>query len=424
MAAALAVVLSVAVLGRAAARLLRQPEVIGEIVVGLVAGPAAIALLGAGTFHTTVLPDEVFEAVKTLSKATLVLFLVGLAHELGSTPGGLPRRTTAWVTAGALVPPLATGLLLAGYVLASDDPAVRGGAPLPAFVLMTAVAMSITAVPVMARILADRGMSETSAGRLALAAAIAIDGVGWLLLTVAIGIGDGSPAGVLRSGIALALGLVCAFALRHGLRTHVAALLLRRSPTGAAVLLGAFTLAVAFGMEALGMTAIVGAALIGFAIPGDASAPWAPAVSRVSRAGRAFVPAFFVVTGITVLTRAFDDVPWTLIGLAVLLGCLGKAGGGYFGARIAGQSAEESARIGTLMNTRGLTELIVLQAGFAAGLLTAPLVLALIVMALVTTAMTGPLLLLIDRRSGTRPHAGPAVAEPRAVPVPTESGVR
>ncbi|MCX5077879.1 cation:proton antiporter [Streptomyces sp. NBC_00424] len=425
-AAALAVVLAVAVLGRAVARLLRQPEVIGEIVVGLVAGPAAIALLGADTFHTVVLPNQVFETLKTLSKAGLVLFLVGLAHKLGTGPGGLPRRTTAWITAGALVPPLLSGLLLAAYVVAGGDPQVRGNAPLPAFLLMTAVAMSITAVPVMARILSDRGMSETTAGRLALASAIAIDGVGWLLLTIAIGIGDGSATGVLRSALALALGLAGALAVRHGLRTHMAALLLRRAPAATAVLLGAFTLTVAFTMEGLGMTAIVGAALIGFAIPGDASAPLAATVTRVTRAGRALVPAFFVVTGITVLTRAFSDVPWTLIAIAVLLGFLGKAGGGYAGARRAGRPAQEAARIGVLMNTRGLTELIVLQAGFAAGLLSAPLVLALIVMALVTTAATGPLLLLLDRGSaeGRAVDSGLPAREAKPVPVPTENGVR
>ncbi|HET6860679.1 MAG TPA: cation:proton antiporter [Streptomyces sp.] len=429
-AAALVVVLSIAVLGRAVARLLRQPEVIGEIVVGLLAGPAALALLGPTSFET-VLPDAVLEALTFVAKAGLVLFLVGLAHKLRTGPGGLPRRTTAWVSAGALVPPLLSGAALAGWVVLDGDPAVRGSAPFPAFFLMVMVAMSITAVPVMARILSDRGMTESAAGRLALTAAIVIDAVGWLLLTVAVAAGAGTVAGVLSSGVAVALGAACALGVRYGLRTHVAQLMLQKLPRCAAALLGVVALLVAFGMEHLGMTAILGAALIGLAIPGDSSAPWAGAVTAVSRAGRALVPAFFVVTGITVLTKALSTASWTLIVLAVVLGTLGKGLGGYFGARVGGSPRREAAQVGVLMNTRGLTELIVLQAGVSAGLLTAPLTLALIVMALTTTIMTGPLLLLLDRRGagstevirGPRPVPTEAPVSTEA-PVPTESGVR
>jgi Kef-type K+ transport system membrane component KefB len=97
-----------------------------------------------------------------------------------------------------------------------------------------------------------------------------------------------------------------------------------RLPRGAAVLLGAAALAVALAMEHLGMTAILGAALVGFSIPAGENTPWSAAVHTVSRTGRALAPAFFVVTGITVLTGAFSDVSWPLILVAVGLGCAGK----------------------------------------------------------------------------------------------------
>ncbi|MGW7362891.1 cation:proton antiporter [Streptomyces sp. NPDC054841] len=407
-ATALAAVLLISVVGRRIAVRLRQPAVIGEITLGLLSGPAAISLLGQDTFDA-LLPRSVLHVLKLIAQAGLVLFLVGLAHKLRIGPARPPRRSTVWVSVGALVPPLLSGLLLAGWVLLTDDSTARGSAPLPAFLLMVAVAMSITAVPVMARILTDRGMSESAAGRLALAAAIVIDGVGWLLLTAAIGAGSGSLAGTLDSARALVVGALCALAIRYGLRTRTAQGLCATLPRTAAALLGAAALGVALAMEHLGMTAILGAALVGLSIPGDENAPWARAVSRVSRAGRALVPAFMVVTGITVLNGVFSSAPWGLIAVAVLLGCAGKGLGGYFGARLAGESRRTAQQVAVLMNTRGLTELIVLQAGYSAGLLTAPMVLALVVMALTTTAMTGPLLnLLGDEESRVRVAEVPA----------------
>ncbi|MEU7134352.1 cation:proton antiporter [Streptomyces sp. NPDC046261] len=426
-AAALTAVLLIACAGRGAARWLRQPEVIGEIAAGLLAGPAAIALLGRRAFDA-VLPGPVFDLLKLTAQAGLVLFLVGLAHKLRAGPGRPPRRATARLAAGSLFPPLLTGVLLAGWVLLSGDTAARGTAPLPAFLLMVAVSMSITAVPVMARILADRGMGESTAGQLALASAIVIDSVGWLLLTVAISLGAGDLTGTLHAARALAAGVVCALAIRYGLRTRGARRVCARVPRTMAVLLGAAALAVALAMEHLGMTAILGAALVGLSVPGDERAPWARPVHMVTRTGRALVPAFFVVTGITVLADASSTVSWTLIVSAVVLGCAGKGLGGYLGARWGGQPPATARRIGVLTNTRGLTELIVLQAGYSAGILAAPMVLALLVMALTTTAMTGPLLNLLDRadlREGL-PDQPPTPIHhgTEAVPAETEGSTR
>ncbi|MEU6439231.1 cation:proton antiporter [Streptomyces sp. NPDC047046] len=417
-AALLAAVLLLARAGRATARRLRQPEVIGEIVGGLLLGPAALHLLGRETFDA-VLPAAALDALKLVAKAGLVLFLVGLAHELRAG-SGVTRRATLWVAAGALLPPLFAGTLLAGFVLLQDDPAVRGAAPLPAFVLMVAVTLSITAVPVMARILADRGMSATSAGRLALAAAVTIDAVGWLLCMLAISLGSGSLTGFLRSVLALGFGAAGALAVRYVVRTPAAGRACARRPRAAAVLLGAAALAIALTVEHLGMTAILGAALVGLAIPAGETTAWTPAVASLTRVGRVLVPAFFVVTGITVLNEAFSHVSWALIGVTLVLACAGKGVGGYLGARRAGQPRGESRRIGVLMNARGLTELIVLQAGFAAGILTAPLVLALTLMAVLTTAATGALLGLLDS-GGRGPEPAPA-AEP--VALAAESGTR
>lgn len=410
-ASVLAAVHLIALGGRVLARWLRQPEVIGEIVAGLLAGPAAVALLGAPTFHT-ILPPDVLTALKTVAKVGLVLFLVGLAHHIrvrSSARGVLTRRGVLWVSAGALVPPLLTGCLLAGWVLLTDSASLRGSAPLPSYVLMVAVSMAITAVPVMARILADRGLSESPAGQLALTSAIVIDAVGWLLLAIALSLGAGSATGFLHAVRALATGLLCGWAIRLASRTSVATRFAVRTPRAAALLLGCAAVAVALTVEEMGMTAILGAASVGFAMPAEESGAWASVTARVERAGRALVPAFFVVTGVTVLTGDLPGVSTGFILLVVALGCLGKGLGGYAGARLAGRPRPDSYRIAVLMNTRGLTELIVLQAGFSAGILTAPMELSLIVMALATTALTGPLLSLrAGQDSASLPQASRA----------------
>jgi Kef-type K+ transport system membrane component KefB len=399
-AAILAVVLVAAKAGREAARLLRQPEVIGEITMGLLAGPAALALLGEDTF-ATVLPKAVLADLKLVGQAGLILFLVGLAHHMRRGPMRLPRRAVGWVAAGSLVLPLLCGTLLALWVLTQEGAAVRGTASRPAFVLMVAVSLSISAVPVMARILDARRMQDSAAGTLALSSAIVIDAVGWLLLTLAVCLSAGSAGGFLRSLLALALAGVCGLAIRFGLATAWARSLCVQAPRPAAVALGCAAISVAIAVERMGMTAILGAAVVGLSIPAGQFSPWGKTVEAVSRAGSAVVPVFFVVTGVTVFNGALAATPWGLITMAVLLGVVGKMAGGYLGARLGGQPHHDAQQISVLMNTRGLTELIALQAGLQAGILTPPLVLALVVMALVTTAMTGPLLAYTEH-SGAR----------------------
>ncbi|MFI6897886.1 cation:proton antiporter [Streptomyces sp. NPDC050256] len=406
--AALAAVALLAAVSRSGARWVRLPAVIGEVTVGLLVGPVVLAL-GGPEFFGAVLPDTVLSDLKVVGQAGLVLFLVGLAHRLRSGGQPAPRRALPALVGGALVLPLAAGLLLVAVIEVSGDVPARGTAPLPAFVVMVAVAMSITAVPVLSRILVDRGMAETAPGSLALGAAIVIDGIGWILLTLAVGLGTGQPAGLMGAARALVFATVIALLFRGVLRAWNVRRFFAQRPRAASLLIGVVTLATALETERLGMTAVVGAALVALAVPRDeqkaGSEPWAGAVSRVSRVGLALTPVFFVVTGVTVLSGAFAATSWTLIAATLALGSAGKLIGGYCGARFAGMETADALRVGALMNTRGLTELIVLQAGHQAGILPAPLVLALVVMALATTATTGPLLGLVDRMTEGQGHA-------------------
>ncbi|GAB3462328.1 cation:proton antiporter [Actinophytocola sediminis] len=397
-----ALVLVIALLGRWVARVLRQPEVIGEIALGLLIGPVLVAVVGADAFGRLV-PGDVLAVLKFLAQIGLVLFLVGLTHRMRRAPAGSARGAVGWVTFGGSVPSFLLGALFGVWVLLTQDGGVRGSAPAPAFLVFVAVALAVSAVPVLARILADRKMVDSPVGWLALASAGIIDTAGWLLLTVAVGLSTGSLAGLVRTLLVLAGTVVVALVIRRVLRLPAAARSCARWPRWSATVLGAVALAGAFGVEHLGLSVIFGALLVGLAIPAEEDTRWGEVVATVSRAGRTLVPAFFVVTGITVLTKAFTAVPWTVVLLVTVLGMLGKVGGGYLGARLAGESRPVATRVGVLLNTRGLTELIVLEIGYHAHILSGPLYLAFVVMALSTTALTGPLLTLLDRLSAARP---------------------
>ncbi|WP_158842312.1 cation:proton antiporter [Saccharothrix deserti] len=397
--AVLAVVLVAAYLGRLVARALRQPEVIGEILAGILVVPAVLAVGGASTL-AAVLPTDVVSPLKVVGQVGLVLFLVGVAHELRHGGSGLGARAVGWVTAGSFLPALLTGLVMAAWVVWVADPELRGDAPTPALVLMIAVALSVTAVPVLARVLEDRGMVESPAGRLAMAAAVVTDSAAWVLLVVAVGI----SGGLVVSLVLLVLGVTVTVIGRILLRGRVPMSCAERSPRATAAAVSALALLVAFQFEHWGLTAVFGAFAVGLAIPGG---PWAKAVRPVMSSGRLLVPVFFVVAGMGVANAPRGSVPWSAIAIALVLAIVGKIGGGYLGGRLAGRDRRTALTVGVLVNTRGLTEIVVLQAGYSAGLLSVQLFLALVVMALVTTAMTGPLLSLIERR-----------VAPKRVPVP------
>ncbi|KOV85519.1 hypothetical protein ADL03_13160 [Nocardia sp. NRRL S-836] len=392
----LGAVLAVAALGRVLARALRMPTVIGEIALSILLGPVLLAGLGRSLF-TAVLPPDVTGVLKQVGEAGLVLFLVGVVHHLDRGAGGWRGRALGRISAGAFVVPLLTGLAFAGWVLWLAPADVRGTAPAVALVLMLAVAMSVTAVPVLARILEERSDLGRASG-LSMMASVLIDTPAWLLLTVALGLAAGGLGGVWLAFATIGAGGLIALAGHRLLGSAPVTGFASGRPRTTALLLAAVTLAAGTAVHSLGLTAIFGAFLVGVMVPRTEA--WSRIVTLVSRVGRAFVPVFFVVAGATLSTSGVSGFPWAAVALATVLGVLGKVGGGYAGARWGGEDAVTSLRVGVLVNTRGLTEIVVLQIGFAAGLLTPGLFVALLVMALTTTALTGPLLDLITRRAG------------------------
>ncbi|HEX8867974.1 MAG TPA: cation:proton antiporter [Lentzea sp.] len=384
---------AVAAAGRVLARLLRLPSVIGEIALSILLGPVLLHAFGPSVF-AAVLPRDVTGLLKQIGEAGLVLFLVGIVHQLDHGANGLRSRTVGRITLGSFAVPLLTGLVFAAWVLWLAPAEVRGTADVGALVLMLAVAMSVTAVPVLARIIEERKAELGRAGDLSMMASMLIDAPAWLLLAVALGLAAGGLGGVWIAFATIAVG---------GVLAYVGHRFLGRFSTQAstyprifAVMLGLVALGAGNGVHALGLTSIFGAFLAGLMIPEGPA--WARVVGLISRVGRVFVPVFFVVAGMTLATGGIGALPWFGVVLAIVLGVVGKVGGGYLGARWGGESELTSLKIGVLVNTRGLTEIVVLQVGYTAGLLTPGLFVALLAMALVTTTLTGPVIDLIDRR--------------------------
>ncbi|QWF84491.1 cation:proton antiporter [Amycolatopsis sp. CA-230715] len=397
---ALAGTLLIAFLAGGIARRLGQPAIVGEIAAGLLLGPALFAIGGATTVDA-LFPRGVLDVLHLIGQAGLALFLLSVAHELKTGQGDGAMRRNGWLVAGALLPGLLVGALLA--VLVFDDSALRGTAPAPALVVLLAIAFSVTAVPVLARILAERGGPVPEMGRLALGAAVAIDVVAWIGLAVAVGLASGQVSGFIRALAVLLGGAAVTVLLARTLRAERAGRVAGRSMAVTAVVTGAAALGAAVLSERWGMTAVFGVFVVGLALPkGGEGTHWSEVTRILGRLGKLVVPMFFVVTGLTVFTGSLAATPWWLIVVATVLAIVAKVGGGWLGGRLAGYPVWESVQFGVLMNTRGLTEIVLLQAGYSTGILPAPLFIALLLMALLTTASTAPALRLLDRLAASR----------------------
>lgn len=377
-----------------------QPPVIGEMAAGVLLGPV---VFGAALpeMHAALFPADSLGALTALSTLGVVLFMFVVGAEL-RTPDGVRAqlRAAGWVSGLSALLPFGASLALAPWLHPLLAPAGVGFWP---FALFFATAMSITAFPVLARILKDRHMTRSHVGQLALSSAAIADASIWILLALVValvGSGDGT-AGFLKA----ALGLAGLAVLVFGILKPLYAWLLRTharegelSPMVlAALLIG--MLGCAALTEWLELHAVFGAFLFGACLPRDDRLLHALTARLEHVAVVLLMPILFALAGLRTTADAFTGPALAVLAVILVTAVAGKIVGGAAGARLAGHGWRDSLATGALMNARGLMELIVLKVGLDAGLIGPQAFTMLLVMAILTTVMTGPLLALLGGRN-------------------------
>ena len=394
----MAVVIAAArLMGKLFARF-RQPAVVGEILAGVMLGPTLLGLL-PGDLDLVLFPPDVRPYLTVIAQLGLVLFMFIVGLEVDLTLSRGRRSTASAISLASVVLPFGLALLLAPTL--HERHGVVDGRPVSflAFALFLGVAMSVTAFPVLARILTERAMHRTPTGVLALACAAIDDVVGWSLLAVVVAVVvGGSPTGV---ALILCLTAIYALVMFLGARPLLARLVARYRAAGrltpdmlAVVLVG--VLLSAYATELVGVTAIFGAFVFGAVMPRAEPGLTREVLERLEQVSLLLLlPVFFLVAGLQVDVGAVNvqgGVELLLI-LAVAIG--GKFLGTAAAARLQRLPQRQAVALGLLLNTRGLTEIVVLQVGLQLGVLAPELFTLMVIMALVTTIMTEPLLRLV-----------------------------
>lgn len=380
-------------------RHLGQPSVVGEMAAGMVLGPVVMGAL-MPEVHGQLFAKATLGGLSALSTVGLVLFMFVIGLELRAHRGVRQQIQAAGIVGLiSTVVPLGLGVALAPVLYPALAPQGVGFWP---FALFMGAALSITAFPVMARILKDRGLTGTGFGQLSLSAAAVVDVVAWIVLAFVVALtgAQGSQEGLLK----ITVGAVLLAGLVYGLLRPFFAWLLRTyAPDGepsttvlASLMIG--LLGCALLTEWLHLHAVFGAFLFGTCLPRDDRLLRSMAQRIEPLSIVVLMPLFFALAGLNTSANAFSDASLGAMALILVVAALGKIGGGLVGARLAGYNWRDSFATGSLMNARGLMELIVIKVGLDAGLIGPELFTMLLVMALVTTAMTGPLISLTMRR--------------------------
>jgi len=369
-----------------------QPPVIGEVLAGILLGPSLLGALAPGV-EAFLFPESARPALGVIAQIGVILymFVVGLEFD----PSSLRKRAAPYVVTSqaSIAVPFVLGLALAALIYPDLS---QPGVPYFAFAMFMGVAMSITAFPVLARILTDRGLSRTELGTAALTCAAVDDVTAWCLLALSVGIARATLTDAL-----VVLGLSVAFILVMVLVVRpIAISLARHSDEDASQAAVTWTLAglllSAVIAEWIGIHAIFGAFLFGAIVP--ATSPIAQKLQhdRTPVVTILFLPAFFAVTGLRTQLGLLDSwADWGICLLIIALATAGKFGGTILAGWLTGMPGRLAARLGILLNTRGLMELVVLNVGLDLGVISPRLFTMMVIMALVTTAMTTPLLELV-----------------------------
>ncbi len=390
----IALVLVTGVLLGKVARKLRQPPVIGEILAGIVLGPSLLGLL-PGRLSARLFPAEARPYLAMIAQVGLLLFMFAIGWEFEVRLLQRRRHRAAAVSLSSIALAFTMGVGLAVLLYARHSE-VRGHhvAFLP-FALFLGVAMSITAFPVLARILVDNGLISTPIGTLALASAAIDDVLAWCLLALVAAIATaGGPGDLVRTaGFAAVYVAAMALLVRPLLRALVHRLTRDRVSPYLPIVLSAGVFVSSYATTQIGIHAIFGAFAFGIIMPREpAEALRAHVKPPLEHVSMVLLPIFFIVTGLSVDIGSVTGRGYLEMLAIVLVACAGKLLGAAVPAKLSGMSWQDARTVGILMNTRGLTELIVLSVGASLGILDGQMFTMMVMMALITTALAGPLL--------------------------------
>ena len=373
-----------------------QTAVIGEMVAGILLGPSFLGQLFPA-IESRLFPEASLAPLYLISQLGIVLFMFAVGMDVDLDRLRRRARATVFISNVGIVVPFAFGVGLSFYL--HDQYAPPGVSSLT-FALFIGIAMSITAFPVLARILSERGLEETDLGNTAIGCAAIDDVSAWCLLALALAIGQGH--GFAQPVLTLTLTAVVALIALVLVRPRASALLARADSAGVArgPLLPALLLLfiIAWATETIGVHALFGAFIAGVAVAGAGSlrAPLRDAIEPL--ASTLLLPLFFAYAGLRTEVGSLSGEAWVACILVLIAAVAGKFGAVSVAARVQGFSWRDSVALGALMNTRGLVELVVLNIGYDLGILSAPMYTMMVIMALTTTLMAGPVLAVLARR--------------------------
>ncbi|WP_341831906.1 cation:proton antiporter [Sphingobacterium thalpophilum] len=375
---------------------IKQPVVIGEMLAGIILGPSLLGLYFPEFSHT-LFPVESLSNLQFLSQIGLILFMFIIGMELDLNVLRNKAHDAVVISHASIVIPFTLGISLAYFLYLFHPPT---NVEFLSYSLFIGISMSITAFPVLARIIQERGLQKSKLGAMAITCAAADDITAWCILAVVIAIvkaGDFASAlytiGLAVAYVLIMIKIVRPFLMRVGeVKGSKEAL----SKPVVAIFFIVLLLS-AYATEVIGIHALFGAFMAGAIMP-EGSRFRTAFIEKIEDVSTLLLlPLFFVYTGLRTQIGLLNDPQLWMITIGIILvAVIGKFAGSTLAARFVGQSWKDSLNIGALMNTRGLMELIVLNIGYDLGVLSAELFSMMVVMALVTTFMTGPSLDLIN----------------------------
>jgi Kef-type K+ transport system membrane component KefB len=395
----LIVLAAVILLGRLVGRFfiwVGQPQVMGEIVAGILLGPSLLGQL-APEAPARLLPPSAVPLLGIIAQLGVILYMFLVGLELNTSMLRTKAHATVAISHAGIVVPFVLGNLLAVILypkLCSDN------VTFTSFGLFLGIAMSITAFPVLARILTDRKMNQTRLGSVALTCAATDDATAWCLLALVVGFVQARlGSGFLVAGLTIGYVGIMLFAVRPWLRRLATLEQENKLSQETIALIFVALLLSALMTEFIGIHALFGAFLLGALIPHDSGLARTLGRRMEDLVTVFLLPAFFAFTGMRTEIGLISGLEnWLLCGAIILVATAGKFGGTLLAARLTGSGWTQAAALGILMNTRGLMELIVLNIGLELGVISPTLFAMMVIMALVTTFATTPLLNLLAHR--------------------------